>query len=384
MIKFVPGSSSILFTTWLCALAPCGALLAVPVPASVAVDVNNESALLKTFHGQIAGIGSDGSGGASLAIEPKNPKDEADDVHAVGGCLLLSIFMALLFALGLRSEQESPAGFSSNPQDEEHDAEPVETVSTTAGRINSAVAVYSVTVLNLAYGFAAASQGLLIVPLEAERLFPSQSSLAVGACFVLIGFAQLVGPEAGHQSDAYRSKLGRRRPMLIIWVPFLCAATFGLWLCSRLHMGILYCVVFFVQQVIWNIVLSTQAGLVPDLVAEDRQGFAGGASAANILAGATLGFYSMRVLSSWDYHTMYAVLSGLSVATATVVCVVANEESTSIIDGKSNRHAYVAAILPAAARGCQNSQATTLWTAVSIQTSLPCWLRRRCTVHLWS
>jgi len=60
------------------------------------------------------------------------------------------------------------------------------------------------------------------------------------------------------------------------------------------------------------------------------------------LAGATLGFYSMRVLSSWDYHTMYAVISGLSVAAATVVCVVANEESTSIIDGKSNRHAYVA------------------------------------------
>merc|ERR1719443_146305 len=99
--------------------------------------------------------------------------------------------------------------------------------------------------MNFAYGFTMAMQGLLIAPLEAQRLYPGNSSLALGAMASLCGAAQLVGPEVGYWSDAYRCRLGRRRPLLMISTSLILSSTFGLWFLSLERIGSLYLCVFF-------------------------------------------------------------------------------------------------------------------------------------------
>lgn len=190
------------------------------------------------------------------------------------------------------------------------------------------VRIWGLTAINLAYGFSLALQGMVVAPLDAERLWPGSSSLALGALVALCGLAQLVGPEAGHWSDTWRSPIGRRRPLVLITAALVSTFTLGLWLFSRLRMATLYIIVFFAQQVAWNVLSSTQLGLVPDLVPPSQRGFAGGASAANVLVGALAAFVVVITISTWDYHVHYGIMVALLVLSCGIVCVAANEESS--------------------------------------------------------
>ncbi|CAE8692012.1 unnamed protein product, partial [Polarella glacialis] len=80
----------------------------------------------------------------------------------------------------------------------------------------SPVRIWALTVLNLAYGFSLAAQGLVILPLEAERMWSDSQSMGLGILAATSGIAQLISPLAGHWSDTWCSRLGRRRPLLLI------------------------------------------------------------------------------------------------------------------------------------------------------------------------
>lgn len=244
-------------------------------------------------------------------------------MRVVAGCFLMSLLLTGVLWIALRPVAAPRAhGIIGGPS----------ITSTSRPHVGNVFQIWALSSLNFAYGFTAAVQGLLMMPLEAQHLFADHSSLVVGFCAMLVGIAYLVGPEAGHWSDTYRSTWGRRRPMVIISVAMLSTLTFGLWLTSALGWRCLYLVTFFLQQVTWNAVNAAQAGLIPDLVSAARQGFAGGANAANLLLGATSGFLSMKVMSfyHWDYHVMYAPLAVLTIVCCTIVCMVASEESTAL------------------------------------------------------
>lgn len=235
-------------------------------------------------------------------------------------CLGFLAFVALAVALRPSQMKSEAAGLGLDEDEAlSGDARPV---------TRSPFAIWTFTALNVPYGFALAAQGLMVAPLEAERLWPESHSAALGAMAALAGAAQLIGPQAGHWSDTYRSSLGRRRPLLLMSVALAVSLTFSLWCLSMLQLRLSYLVVFFLQQVVWNVIVSTQAGLVPDLVPDEQQDLAGGFSAANILVGAVAAFAYVHWTKMWDYHLIYGTMSVLLLFFCVPVCVTAQEKSS--------------------------------------------------------
>jgi len=253
---------------------------------------------------------------------------EPRDAHAVSvvACLGFITTACLMIAFRSKSPPESVDGKGKTLLDE--------SASRCSGHGDressgpSSLRICLIPSLNFAYGFTVATQGLLVVPLEAERLWPENSSNGLGILIVLAGLAQLIGPEAGHFSDTYRSPWGRRRPLIIIHVALVVTLNLCLWVLSRLMMRHMYAFTFLMQQVAWNVIQSTQAGFIPDLVPKQDHAFAGGASAAHVLLGSVMAFLSIQVVSAWDFHLLYATLACLSLGCCMIACTAANEDSS--------------------------------------------------------
>eukprot|EP00747_Dinoflagellata_sp_TGD_P212616 gnl/TRDRNA2_/TRDRNA2_85698_c0_seq1.p1 gnl/TRDRNA2_/TRDRNA2_85698_c0~~gnl/TRDRNA2_/TRDRNA2_85698_c0_seq1.p1 ORF type:complete len:632 (-),score=88.81 gnl/TRDRNA2_/TRDRNA2_85698_c0_seq1:238-2133(-) len=241
----------------------------------------------------------------------------------LSGCIAIGLLLAGVLAVVLRSAPAPPPVASGRMAPV---AAPSAAGASTQTTAPTGTRILMICCMNLAYGFVLGSQGLLVAPLEAERLWPGHSSQALGLFATLVGVAQLVGPQAGHMSDTYRSPYGRRRPMLVILVTLVWSWSFSLWLLSAQNLRWAYAGVFFLQQVTLNMIQTTSAGLLADLVPAARRGFAGGASASHVLTGALAAFGSMRVLSGVDYHVTYAIIAGLTVLCCGVVCFAANEK----------------------------------------------------------
>eukprot|EP00927_Polykrikos_kofoidii_P042770 TRINITY_DN36826_c0_g1_i1.p1 TRINITY_DN36826_c0_g1~~TRINITY_DN36826_c0_g1_i1.p1 ORF type:complete len:577 (-),score=61.75 TRINITY_DN36826_c0_g1_i1:76-1806(-) len=212
--------------------------------------------------------------------------------------------------------------------------DPISPGSNTRPRIVSRLRILPITSLNVAYGFTLAVQGMLLCPLEAQRLWPDHSSMALGMFAALCGLSQLVGPEAGSWSDAWRSSYGRRRPMIILCVAMIATFTYVLWILSLKECRLLYATVFFLYQVVLTVMSAAQASLVPDCIPVAQRGFAGGISAANTLFGAMLGFVCSETLSELDYHKFYGLLYILTLTCCLFVCLSANEDSSEHINGE--------------------------------------------------
>lgn len=259
-------------------------------------------------------------------VLPRSGGVETDDVHFVSGCLAVGsvLTIAILVTLVPLSSR------SAEVRDKQSIIATLKTMEPggTPRPARSPVLTWAITLPSLAYGFALASQGIVMSPMEAERLWPQSASVALGGMATLMGLTQLIGPQAGHWSDMWRSRLGRRRPLILISVALVSISSLGLWILSRLWFSWTYLAVLVVQQLAWNILMSTQLGLVSDLVAPSQRGFAGGTSTVNLLVGALLGLMSVGALSASDYHANYGVMVGLVVLTGLIVCCVADEESS--------------------------------------------------------
>lgn len=193
----------------------------------------------------------------------------------------------------------------------------------------SACRLWALSSTNLAYGFMLADQGILLAPLEAERLFSGQASLGLAAMAVCCGMAQLCGPAAGRWSDQHHSRFGRRRPCLMMAVSYVCLLTGCISVCSEFHLSNLFMSMFLLQQLAWNVVQTVQAGLVPDIVPTEQRGAAGGVTAANTLVGALGALLGVRFLGGLSLRTHYVMTVGLLLACTLLVCLVAQEKPSN-------------------------------------------------------
>jgi len=157
--------------------------------------------------------------------------------------------------------------------------------------------LFGLTSTNFAYGFMIATQGLLLAPLEAERLFPKHSAIAMAAFAMATGLTQVVGPAAGRWSDLSRAAEGKRLPCVLKAAAATFMLTAMLPVASALEMGGVFMVFFFLQQLAWNVLQVVQLGLVPDLAMAEQRGTAGGLTAALTLAGAFAGLFSVRFIT---------------------------------------------------------------------------------------
>jgi len=114
--------------------------------------------------------------------------------------------------------------------------------------------------------------------------------------------------------------------MLMMAVALTCSLTFGLWVLSVQRQRLAFTAIFFLQQITLNVILSTQAGLVPDLIPAAQHDVAGGASAANILLGAVSACAYVQYAKTLDFHMTYAVIASLMTAFCILVCSTAQEK----------------------------------------------------------
>lgn len=159
------------------------------------------------------------------------------------------------------------------------------------------MSLIGLTSTNFAYGFMIANQGLLIAPLEAERLFPEHASLALTLVIMSNGIAQLIGPVVGRWSDLYRAAEGKRLPCSIKAATAAMLLTALLPIVSSMMWGVCFLIVFFLQQLAWNTLQTVQIALVPDFVPVEQQGTAGAMNAAMMVAGAFTGLLAVRFIS---------------------------------------------------------------------------------------
>lgn len=190
------------------------------------------------------------------------------------------------------------------------------------------LSIWALTTTNLAYGFTIAAQGLFVAPLEVERLWPDTESFALSGIVVAVAVAQLIGPAAGYYSDHYESPLGRRRPLLILSIGMTTSLTMASWAFSKNLWRQPFFAAFFFQQIFLTIVLTSQQGLISDIVPDTQRGFVGAAAAVNFLIGAISAFVCMEVLRDWEYHAVYAIIVILLLASSSLVCYTGSEASS--------------------------------------------------------
>lgn len=207
--------------------------------------------------------------------------------------------------------------------------------------------VWLMTSLGIPYGFVLSSLGLMISPLEAERLWPEDHSAALGLLMSASGIAQLFGPLAGYLSDICRCHLGRRRPVLIWMACVLWTLSFCLWYLSLCELRYTYLLTLGCFHMALNIMLTTQAGLVPDLVPKCQQEVAGGCAAANMLIGAVASTVYAHFTESWDYHAVYGIYAVQLAVFTVLVCASGREINTAVIasDGEDAEISWQQTIL---------------------------------------
>lgn len=188
--------------------------------------------------------------------------------------------------------------------------------------------VWAITLINNAYGFIIAAQGLFVCPLEVQRLWPEEQSFALAALMVTVAISQLIGPPAGYFCDHYQHSLGRRRPLLILSVGVTTVFTLALWAFSMNFWRHHFIIAFLIQQLSLSVVVTCQNGLISDLVPDIQRGFVGAANAVNFLLGCIEAFVCVQVFKNWQYQVMYPIIVGLLLVSTSSVCYVGSEASS--------------------------------------------------------
>jgi len=187
-------------------------------------------------------------------------------------------------------------------------AEPVDEMELPEeGQILSLAQIWGITSVNFVYGMAVCSVGVFLLPKEALTMFPDHASLALGTFEALVSCSMLIGPAAGRISDSFRHPMGRRRPMIHIGIHLAAAVTTLMWVASLYNLRVLYVLLVFLQQMMWNAVNASQTALLADLVHPSRKDVASAIQVASLLAGAIVSILCFQgiALAGMDYRLNY-------------------------------------------------------------------------------
>lgn len=171
--------------------------------------------------------------------------------------------------------------------------------------------------------------GLMVLPAEALRLFPSNESVWLGVMLAIVGISQLVCPIAGKLSDQCRCWLGRRQPFCVVGTLVFVACGVSMWYASVHKLAWLYFFVLFAGMVTLNTIYSASASIAPDFIAEEQKGEASGMLGVcqftgNLSGMAVFIFRSEAPIA--DNYPLYVVVLSL---TCMLVFCAARERSTS-------------------------------------------------------
>mmetsp|Transcript_1028 Transcript_1028/g.1806 ORF Transcript_1028/g.1806 Transcript_1028/m.1806 type:complete len:449 (+) Transcript_1028:102-1448(+) len=171
-----------------------------------------------------------------------------------------------------------------------------------------------------------ATMGMVVLPAEALRLFPTNEAFFLGLMMTAVAVAQLICPLAGLASDRCRSRWGKRRPFILLGTAVSLVSILGLWFSSQLKLGVSFFACLFVSQVALNVIYSAQASIVPDNFKEDKGRVSGIVSSLQ-LAGNLTGMTWIILTWQHDYHLTYGTHVVLLMVAAVIVCQIP-EKST--------------------------------------------------------
>jgi MFS family permease len=188
--------------------------------------------------------------------------------------------------------------------------------------IRDLCSIIALTSLNFAYGSIGSTMGLHTLPAEALRMFPETSSLALGIFLGINGLSQLICPILGNVSDAWESRLGKRRPFVLLGCVVTAISSLAMRQCSLEHQPVAFTVALLLAMLGLNTLYTAQTALVPDLVAPDAQGLASGLVGCQLLFGAVGGFTFVSRTAADDFHVVYLFyFAELLLFTTIVFCV---------------------------------------------------------------
>lgn len=171
-----------------------------------------------------------------------------------------------------------------------------------------------------------ATMGMVVLPAEALRLFPTNEALFLGLMMTAVAVAQLVCPLAGLASDRCRSRYGKRRPFILFGTAAALVSILGLWFSSHNKLGVSFFACLFVSQVALNVIYSAQASIVPDNFSEDKGRISGIVSSLQLFGNLT-GMMWIILTFQHDYHLTYGTHVVLLTAAAVIVCQIPERPS---------------------------------------------------------
>ena len=157
---------------------------------------------------------------------------------------------------------------------------------------------------------------MIVIPSQMKELAPSKPAETTGLMLGLGAIPALLAPLiVGPLSDRCMSRLGRRRPYLIVGtlINFLGLAL--IWFAGLRLILWLYFVGYLVTNIGNNIATGAYNGVIPDVVPEDQRGVASGWMAAMSQMGTVLGVLSSALLLNAGHPTMsfVAIIASMAV-----------------------------------------------------------------------
>jgi len=197
-----------------------------------------------------------------------------------------------------------------------------------AKNLLSSLRIICMTCYSLPLAVIWSTMGLVILPAEALRLFPTDESLFLGIFLLIVGFSQLVCPLAGVLSDRYCSTWGKRRPF-IFYGSLIGLVGMGLMSYGSLYLSAwAFMLGLFISMTSMNVIFTVQAAILPD-VCNDQKGSASGIVACLSQAGNLVGMGWIMATSAnggthgghgYNHHWSYALFVVMMVIAGIITC----------------------------------------------------------------
>lgn len=169
---------------------------------------------------------------------------------------------------------------------------------------------------------------LVIIPSQMKLIAPEHPAETLG---LLLGMGAIPGFVipllTGPLSDRCMSKLGRRRPYMIVGVAINLLGLAMVWIGGRTLNLWLYFIGYFVTQIGNNLAGGAYNGIIPDIVPKKQRGSASGWMAAMSQAGTIVGVLSAMLLVNAGQTGLSFLVIGASLVIFLMVTVIGAKET---------------------------------------------------------
>lgn len=169
---------------------------------------------------------------------------------------------------------------------------------------------------------------VIIIPSQMKSIAPERPAETTGLLLGMGAIPAFILPLlAGPFSDRCMSKLGRRRPYMIVGTAINLVGLGMVWMAGRTLNLLLYFVGYLVTQIGNNLAGGAYNGIIPDVVPRAQRGSASGWMAVMSQAGTIAGVLSAGLLMNAG-HTGYSfLLIGVSLVLFLIVTVLGTRET---------------------------------------------------------